>query len=328
MKQLLKAVGFFILATWLLTMVAQTYGAEPVTKKFRWDYDRFWLNKVQGFRLYVGTSESEVNQLVADIPANSVDVISETPIILAEDFNTDTSSKYETTGGKWTWQSDTKNMLVETGPGETFMLVLPYDAGVNNYFGFQFWPKKSHNDAAALNSYLKPAEDNPYKIAYYELRLGDVAGTKNSNFRKVVDSKFGGVEGAFMLPRYAQCAIKSEGNTICPGFPIAIKFNAGEYGAISNGVSVGGNDATPLDIKRLEIIIYNQDAWIDSIRIGGKMILQKAVPVTFPASRVWFAISAYNADGEGEKSLSSLYDLTSGTSSTKPNTPFALQIID
>ena len=139
---------------------------------------------------------------------------------------------------------------------------------------------------------------------------------KDNNFRKVVNQQWSGVEGAFPLPRFTQCAIKPEGETKCPGFPVYISWAPGHYVADVNGVSVYGSDQAPIDVNRVEIIFKNQTGWIDDIVIGGRMTVQATAAVTLPALKVWFAVSAYGADGEGVKSIPTAYSPSSGQAST------------
>lgn len=318
--RLIRALFFCLFSFFLLGQITLLYG-ETLEKTFQFNYNRSGFDIVSGFRVYMGLSEDKIDQKIGDFSKDSAAIVGETPVLLNEKFDSDTSAKYQIEGGKWTWQSSTKNMLVETGADQSFKLVLPYEAGSNSAFSFYFGPKKSHTDQATVMCYLKDLTNVEYKTAYYELRMADKDSTRYSNWRKVVNSKFGGVEGAFSLPRYAQCSLKSEGETICPGFFVSMDFEPGAYAAQVNGVDAIGNDQTPIDISRFEIILTNQDGWIDNIMIGGKMVLQKKINVDFPDSRVWFAVTAYNSYGESAKSLPVRYDLTSGTQNTGGKIP-------
>lgn len=268
---------------------------------FRWNYNKHIFTQLKGFKLYKGTTESSLPDLVADIPKEDVVVVYEKPILLIETFDQDPGQKYNVTQGSWKWISGTKNMKIES---EDFMLVFEFPAGIENDFLFRFWPEKSTGDQPVIYSYIKD-ESLP---AYYELRLAGEDGIRFSNWRKVYDSQFGGVEGAFALPRFKQCEIVEGEHNICPGFNVSLSWKPGSYIATVTGqkdadtideAQVSGEDIKPLDINKLEIITQAQHGWIDDIVIGGTMELGKVLRVSVPDNPVYFALSAYwERDGE------------------------------
>lgn len=328
MKKHAVIFWLIILYFWLFVF-GQMSKAHAVEKTFAWGYNKYYhASVVNGYRLYMGITPDAVNQLVADIPKASAIVSRETPILMEEHFNTDPGTKYTTTGGPWVWNSEKKNMKITTGEGKEFMFVLEYPAGVANNFSFQFWPEKKYGTDGLIYTYLKD-DGSLTGSNYYELRLAS-GDTRYSNYRKVVNSQFGGVQGAFALPRFAECALKAEGETICPGFPVSQSWSDSFYMANWNGVEVGGKDPTPLNIVRLEIIVTNQDGWIDDIIIGGQIELQKKVDVQLPdALKIYFAISAYGPAGEGAKS--SVYEYLPGSviqSTDRPPMPGSLYIVE
>lgn len=307
MKRHAVLIWITLLYFWLL-IFAQISKAET----FQWSFNRYHFNQITGFRLYMGTAETALTTLVADIKKANVAVKSELPILVEEHFDAAPGTKYATSGaGSWEWVASTKNMKISPNGGD-FMVIFNAAAGVVNDFNFYFWPEKSDGEKAAVYSYLKD-ESIP---GYYELRAGATNGTAESNLRKVYDGKYGGIDGKFDIPRYAQCAMKSEGETICPGFRVLMSWAPGHYEATVNGVSVFGTDEKPMGINKLELIFNQQAGWIDDIIIGGKMTLQATAAVTLPAPKVWFAIAAYGPNGEGPKSIPTEYMPTSDTDST------------
>lgn len=280
-------------------MVIQTY-AHAETLTFAWNYNKYHHSKVTGYRLYMSTDPENFTTVIADIPKADVTVFSEKPILIEEHFDTAPGTKYNVTKGSWSWVEQTKNMLIDS---DEFMVVFEVPAGVSNDMSFFMWPKASKTDAPIVYSYLK---DEPIE-AYYELRLGGANGIRYSNWRKVYDMKFGGVNGAFALPRFAQCQIKSEGETICPGFWVGMTWTPDHYSATVMDETAFGDDDKPLNINKLEIIVQNESMWIDNIIIGGQMELRKQVSVTLPATGAYFVATAYNQYGESGFSVPNVF---------------------
>jgi len=274
--------------------------AEELT--LAWRYNRYFFNQLVGFKLFMSKGAGLPATLIADIPKASVTIAEEAPILVEEHFDAAPGNKYEVTGA-WSWVSETKNMKID---GPNFMVAFNVAAGTGNDMFFTFWPEKSSSDQASVYSYLK--DDGAHGVSYYELRLADAAGTRFSNWRKVVDSAFGGVESAFALPRYNQCEIQSTGNTVCPGFRVDMMWEPGHYEAIVFDESVSGADETPLNIQRLEVITANQSGWIDDIVIGGRMeVKYKATIALTPGEEVFFTATAYRKDpADSSKVLESL----------------------
>lgn len=291
--------------------IALTASANEET--FQWSYNRAFFDKADGFRLYMGNTKETLTTLVADIPKSSVLIVSELPIIVEEHFDTNPGTKYATSGGgSWQWVASTKNMKI-SADGVDFMVVFDAGAGAVNDFAYKFYPEKRlGGDIANIYSYLKDTTAGDY----YELRMSDVAD-KDNNFRKVINKQHGGVEGTFPFPRFAQCAIKPEGETICPGFPVYISWAPGHYVADVNQVSVYGKDETPIPVNKIEIIFKNQSGWIDDVVIGGRMTVQSKASFEMTALKVWFAISAYSAYGESGKSIPTEYSPQSTEQTTE-----------
>lgn len=87
-------------------------------------------------------------------------------------------------------------------------------------------------------------------------------------------------------------------------------------------LSWSSDEKDPLNITSVEIIMDKQSGWIDDIIIGGKIDLTFSLDIVFPAPRVWFASTTYNAGGESEKSPALQYDNTgSGQSTMVPKKP-------
>lgn len=323
MVRMIRA-GAFWLSMFLI--VGNVYGVE---KTFQWPYNRyFYDNDVTGFYLYRGNTADTVTEKIADIKKADITIANETAIILEEHFDTDPGTKYTVEGeGSWSWVENTENMKVVTGEGKSFMVVLTYPAGTANDFYFKAWPEKKYGTDGLIYSYLK--DDGAYGTSYLELRLAS-GDTRFSNFRKVVNSQFGGVEGAFSLPKFAECALKSEGETICPGWLTSISWDGPGYESSWNGVAVGGSASESLNIQRLEIIFTNQDGWLDDLIIGGRMTLQKKVSFTEDNPEIFFAISAYGPNGESGKSMPVRYLPESGQASGSklPAMPGQLLILD
>jgi hypothetical protein len=290
------AILLIVLAGIFNTPVA----AEELT--LAWRYNRYFFNQLVGFKLFMSKGAGLPATLIADIPKANVTITDEKPILLKEHFDVAPGNKYEVTGA-WAWVPETKNMKIS---GPDFMVAFTVAAGTDNDMFFTFWPEKSSSDRATIYSYLK--DDGAHGVSYYELRLADAAGTRFSNWRKVVNSAFGGVEGAFALPRYNQCEVQSTGNTLCPGFRVDMLWGPGHYEAIVFDKSVFGADETPLNIQRLEVIAANQGGWIDDIVVGGRMeVHYKATVALTPDEEVFFTATAYRKDpADSSKILESL----------------------
>lgn len=292
--------------------------AEELT--LAWAYNRYFFNQLVGFKLFMAKGAGLPATLIADVPKASVTITKEKPILLEEHFNTDPGTKYPLKRGAWSWQAETKNMKID---GPDFMIVFPLAAGVDNDMSFSFWPLASSSDQPIVYSYLKDEAIS----AYYELRLAGADGIRYSTWRKCYDSRWGGVDGAFGLPRYVQCPTKSTGVTYCPGIRVYMGWKPGHYSARVEGLvgdkpieeGVGyGTDTKPLDLNKLEIIISNQSGWIDDIIIGGKMEVQyKATVELTPGEEVFFTATAYRNDPddvtkiiESSPSIGARYTLT------------------
>jgi len=305
---IMAIVGAFLLCVFTLIFCFANVARGATT--FGWPYQQFHHETITGYRLYKGSSPDAVNTLVADIPKSSVTVVHQQPYLLVETFDTDPGSKYPLTKGAWTWVVAQKNMKVDS---TDFMVVFEKPAGVSSAISFWFWPEKALGDQAQLFNYNKDEAQG----AYYELRFGSSSGTRYSNFRKVYDEKFGGVDpaGAFPLQRYPQCNIVEGQNNVCQGYRIFVDWDEKSYTvSILNQATgleetVAGGDTRALDVNKLEIITKQQSFWIDDIRIGGRMELKATVDVTLPppGSTIYFAMSAYRmVDGnrlEGAKSI-------------------------
>lgn len=292
-KKIAIALGLLVLAT--------TVRAE--TKTIAFTYSKPALAITTGFRLYQGTAAGAVTTKVADFKVDAaLKTQSQTPVLLEEHFDTDPGAKYSLAKGAWTWAAETKNMHIAAGA--EFMIVFEKPAGVTSQMSFRFWPEKSTSDQPQLMSYIK----DEVQSAYYELRLGGADGIRTSNWRKVYNGQFGGVQGAFPLPRYNQCyAGEPSGNVTCDGFYVQMTWTPGPYSAEAAGGSAEGSDDHPLDINKLEIIILNQGGWIDDIVIGGQMELRRDLDLNLVDGVTYLAISAYNSYGESAKSTPVLY---------------------
>lgn len=285
----------FAMATLLLPLHAMAI-------EIHWNYNKFYHNKILGYRVYMGSSADALTQKILDIKKTDLTVYSEQPFLLEEHFDQDPGTKYTPLKGNWTWTAETKNMHIEAG--SEFMLVFEKPAGATSDMAFTFWPEKSSSDQPIVYSYIKDESIG----AYYELRLAGSNGTRYSNWRKVYDQKFGGIDpnGAFPLPRYPQCVILENQHNYCPGFKVFMSWNPDTYvielspngdlpvmTASVTGVDV---DKKALDINKLEIIINNQGGWIDDIMIGGNMEIGTEINLTLPQTPVYFAASAYYQD--------------------------------
>lgn len=312
----------------ILCLLILIFGVTTVARgatTFGWPYQKFHHETITGYRLYKGSSPDAVNTLVADIPKSSVTVVHQQPYLLVETFDTDPGSKYPLTQGAWTWVAAQKSMKVDS---TDFMVVFEKPAGVSSAISFWFWPEKALGDQPQLLNYNKDEAQG----AYYELRFGSSSGTRYSNFRKVYDQQFGGVDpaGAFPLQRYPQCNIVEGQNNVCQGYRIFIDWDEESYTAsILNQATgqeetVAGGDTRALDVNKLEILAKQQSFWIDDIRIGGRMELKATVDVTLPppGGKTYFALSAYRiADGttyESSKSIPLSYMTPNASAPGKP----------
>lgn len=299
----------------LLIILAGVFNTPAAAEELTiaWDYNRYYFDKLVGFKLYKAKGAGLPATLIADIAKANVTITAEKPILLEEHFDTDPGAKYPLSEGAWSWQADTKNMMID---GPKFMVVFSLAAGASNDMSFTFWPLAASNDQPTVYSYLKDEALG----AYYELRLAGADGIRYSNWRKCYDSQWGGIEGAFELPRYAQCVKQTTGDTFCPGFTTYMGWTPGHYIARVESfegdkpIAAGeahGSDAKALDINKLEIIISNQTGWIDDIIIGGKMeVRYKATVALTPGEEVFFTATAYRKDpADSTKILESLPSL-------------------
>lgn len=314
-KRVAVALGLFVLGCFLLTV-----SARGETRTIAFTFSKPALAITTGFRLYQGTAADAVTTKVADFKVDAaLKTESQAPILLEEHFDTDPGNKYPLTKGAWSWVPETKNMHIEAGA--EFMIVFEKPAGATSQMGFRFWPEKSTSDQPHLMSYIK----DEAQAAYYELRLAGADGIRFSNWRKVYNQQFGGVQGAFGLPQYAQCySGEPSGNLTCNGFYVQMAWAPGPYMAEVLGGSAEGNDAHPLDINKLEIIIQNQGGWIDDIVIGGQMELRRDLDLTLVSGQTYLAISAYNSYGESAKSTPVLYKVE--LEETVPGKPKLIRI--
>ena len=312
---IMAIVGAFLLCAFtLIFCFANVARGEQLT--IGWHYSKAFHDTLAGYRLYSGSSAETLDTLVADIPIGDVTATTLQPYLLNETFDTDPGDKYPLAKGSWTWVEQTKNMLVES---DEFMIVFDKPAGAISAISFWFWPQKALGDQAQLYNYNKDmAESEATGVGvYYELRFGSSDGTRYSNFRKCYDGKYGGVDpnGAFPLQRFPECNIVEGQNNLCDGYWISVEWDGENYSAtIYNQATkktetVGGIDAKPLDISRLEIISKQQSFWIDDIRIGGIVDLRATQNISLPSpgSTIYLAMSAYRmVDGnrlEGAKSI-------------------------
>lgn len=294
--------------------------------ELHWDYNRFYHDQILGYRIYMGTSPDKIDQKIADLPKSNLTIVKELPILIEEHFDQDPGSKYPLQSGTWSWNKDTKNMHIDSA--SQFMIVFEKAAGMVNDMGFTFQPEKNTSDQPALYSYIKDEAASTNGGVYYELRLAGSNGTRYSNWRKVYDQKYGGIDsgGAYPLPRYPQCNIAENQNNLCPGFrvlmswrpetyAVSIKSNENDLPIMNASVSLDDVDKRALNINKLEIIISNQSGWIDDIIIGGNMEIGTEINLTMPQIPVYFAASAYYQDPkdstrilETDKSISLKYE--------------------
>ena len=200
------------------------------------------------------------------------------------------------------------------------MLVFEKPAGITNNFGFSFVPEKSTGDKPRVLSYIKDESLG----AYYELKFAGADGSATSNWRKCYDAQWGGVEGTKALPDYPQCFSGTlQNDLICSGFYILLNWTPGFYGAAVTDFAKDitdtayGIDPKPLDINKLEILIYQQHGWIDEIVIGGALKVNHSINISLPDTPIYFAVSAYRKNrnddtkiDESNKSLSIKYETT------------------
>lgn len=328
----------------ILAIIFTTGLVSAEEKKIQWTYNRVPFDKLVGFRLYKGPNPDAVTERILDVQRGDVEIISEKPVHFKETFDTDPGDKYKSNvkNGSWKWEKsecdEENSMKVIPGGDGKFMVVFDVPAGTANEFLFSFWPLSSRGDQPMVYSYLKD-EALP---GYYELRYAGADGTRSSNWRKVYNEKWGGVEGAFELPKYDQCQQKDEGLTCCATRKnITLKWKPDEYIAsitkhsvhsFVGSVSGTGVDKQPMDITKFEIIFHEQSGWLDNIVIGGRMVVQSEVDIVIDSERTWLAVSAYRIiDGkvvEGPKSLAGEYKPTSGTAGTRPLKPATMWIIE
>jgi len=307
----------FVLAIITFAFVNMASGAE---RTFAWHYPKHVHQNITGYRLYMGATATATTTLVADIAVADVAIKTDPPLLVSDKFDTDPGTKYTVTEGSWRWDSTgAKAMKIE---GAKFMVVFEVPAGTKSTMSFEFYPEKSLSDQPIIYSYIKDESLS----AYYELRVGGADGIRTSTWRKCYDGQWGGVDGAFGLPRYEQCfSGEPSGDMLCKGFGVYMSWAPGKYAASVLGDVVSGDDTKALDINKLEIIINNQTGWLDNIQIGPPAELRAVADVPLPASgSVWFAISAYRDSDqgvlEGPKSASGEYVITVGD----PQTPGGL----
>jgi len=295
--------------------------AESKELKLAWDYNKAYLEFTDGFRVYSGNSEGSLVR-IAEIPTAAIEILSEKPVLLNERFDSDPGSKYNVTQGSWQWVSKTKNMKVESSD---FMVVFELPAGTDNTMSFWFWPEKGLGDQAQLYVYNKDEAETALTGfgSYYELRFGSLSGTRYSNFRKCYGGDYGGVDpnGAFPLPRFDECNIVEGQANVCDGYWLRMTWKSGSdgyYGATvfnqktQATTEVSGRDAKALNINKLEIILKDQSGWIDNIVIGGQVVLSKLIDVDVTQLPKYFAVTAYNGNGESDKSDIYVYDAQTG----------------
>jgi hypothetical protein len=322
----MKKVFFAVMLIFLLVSYTE---AKQVT--IGWNYNRYFFdNKADGFKIYMGTTEGNYPTLIANIPKSQAIVHSEKPILLKETFDSDPGSKYPLERGTWKWISETKNMKIEDAE---FMIVFTRPAGDSNDMTFTFWPEKKLGEGPIIYSYIKDEAASTNGGVYYELRLGSSDGIRYSNWRKVYDQKFGGIDpnGAFALPRYPQCVIVEGQNNLCPGFFVSMSWQPDTYSVdlypvgdlpAMKGSAFGVDvDKRPLVINKLEIIINQQSGWIDDIIIGGQMDLRYTVDYAIPDQKVYFAATAYNQYGESQKSIPVAYEVIEDNTQKVPGPP-------
>lgn len=250
-----------------------------------------------------------------DTTASEIEIHSEAPFIVNEKFDTDTSSNY-TVDGNWSWISDTQNMKIEDNTD--FMLTINAPVGTKNDIIFYFWPETSEGDNSHVYSYIKQDSGT-----YYELRLS--VNSADSNFRKVYNEQWGGVNGLKSFSPYTQCfdTLGENESISCDGFWVHIGFNEYGYNARVKDDDVRGDDETLLDINTVEIIFHNQSGWIDNIMIGGQMQLRFNADIDTTVKK-YYAVSAYNGNGESEKSFPTAYG---GSGGRVPDAPGSLIIL-
>lgn len=320
----MKRIALFVVG--LLYLLTTTSFAETIL----WNYNKYYYNKLTGFKLYSGTEEGNYPTLVTTIQKSDIVIVSEQPILLEEHFNTDPGSKYNITRGSWTWVEETKNMKVES---DEFMVVFEYPAGVNSSMSFWYWPEKSSGDQPILYSYIK--DEAMYAEtglgSYYELRFAGVDGIRYSNWRKCYDGKYGGVDGAKSLSRYEQCNIVEGQENICYGFRISMDWSSEYYGVsilnqkLKTFNDAYGEDSKPLNINKLEIIVNQQSFWIDDIIIGGAMTLSKEINLG-NTSPVYYAMTAMVQDpNDSSKVIESGMSIPTIYTATEGGPPKALQ---
>ena len=306
----------------IISLILLSVSVQAKEIKIGFNYNRFFLDtKVDGFKFYMGDSADNCTTLVATIPKAQMVVSNEKPFLLKERFDTDPGTKYNITRGSWSWVEKTKNMKIES---DEFMVVFEYPANDTNAMNFFFWPEKKLGDQAQLYVYLKDEAASTDGGVYYELRFGAASGTRYSNWRKVYDKNYGGVDpnGAFPLPRFDECDLQPEGETICPGNLISMTWEPGVYCAEVLNKTMCGNDDRPLNINKLEIIIKQQSGWIDDIIIGGQLELTTPViNVDTSQDKVYFAATSYNSNGESDKSIPVLYETVVDFTKMTPKKP-------
>ena len=90
------AVLFWVIILYFWLFI---FAQMSIAETFQWNYNRFHFDKITGFRLYMGTTETNLPTLVADIPKSAVSVVSELPILVKESFDASPGTKYATSGG-------------------------------------------------------------------------------------------------------------------------------------------------------------------------------------------------------------------------------------
>lgn len=292
-----------LLAVAVIVAIAMVVVAIATAETVAWNYPGSYHAAVKGYRLYSGESAQAVDHLVADFAPATVNVAATQPSLLNEQFGSDPGTRLQVTSGSWKWVSATRNMKIDVAD---FMVVFEVAAGTANTFSFTFFPEKSLGEAPVIYVYAKDEALG----AYYELRLGGAAGTRYSNWRKCYDSKWGGVEGAFTLPRYQQCyaGTMPAGDNLCDGFTVGLDWRPGAYTASVLDAHAGGTDDKPLNINKIEIIVKDQAGWIDAIVAGGELTLEKQVALGMaPGQTKHLELTAYNDFGESGRSLTGVY---------------------
>ena len=109
-----------IMSFFTLTLAVAFIPLQVAAIELHWNYNRFYHDKIFGYRIYMGTSADKIDQRIDNLSKSELTIVKEQPILLQETFDENPGSKYTVTKGSWSWSETTKNMHIDS---DEFMIV-------------------------------------------------------------------------------------------------------------------------------------------------------------------------------------------------------------